>query len=341
MTGPVASAATQLDIDTPNAARLHDYLLGGAHNFQADREWARRLVSVWPAAPAVVRADRDFLRRVVQFMIGAGVRQFLDLGSGIPTVGNVHEVAQRMVPDTRVVYVDNDPAAVTHGRLVLSGNPRAAIVHADLTHPAEVLAAEETRALLDFRRPIGLLMVAVCHLIAPDWNACGVLSEFRDALAPDSWLGMSHRVVIDGSIDVVPAAADPADLGPAPAADQVIDHDNNHVRNAFSTAVPMRDSMHDHPHDHLHDQLRNLTQVTAQVRNEASAPGGSPVEPVMPDGRNPIYPRTRTEITELFDGFDIVEPGVVPTSLWRPDNEQADAGPAATVATLAGVGRRR
>ncbi|MGH3995536.1 MAG: SAM-dependent methyltransferase, partial [Pseudonocardiaceae bacterium] len=163
MTGLTSWIPDGVDLERPSGARIYDYLLGGAHNFAHDRELAEKFLKAQPNAREIARLNRAFLRRVVLFMIDNGVRQFLDLGSGIPTVGNVHEIAHKADPSARVVYVDYEDVAVAHSELLLEENDLATIVQADLTAPAEILQHPRTRAMLDFEEPIGLLMVGVFH----------------------------------------------------------------------------------------------------------------------------------------------------------------------------------
>ena len=160
-----AWAPAELDLDRPNAARMYDYYLGGSHNFAVDRELAGKVLEAWPDMPRAAQANRAFLRRAVRFLLDQGVRQFLDIGSGIPTVGNVHEVAQAAAPDARVVYVDTDPVAVAHSRAILAGDAQTAVVQADGRDPAGLLAHPGVTGLLDLRRPVGLLMVALLHFV--------------------------------------------------------------------------------------------------------------------------------------------------------------------------------
>ncbi|QFZ22307.1 SAM-dependent methyltransferase [Saccharothrix syringae] len=180
-----------IDISLPSSARIYDYLLGGGHNFAADRATAEELVRVLPVRE-MARLNRSYLRRAVLALVEAGIRQFLDLGSGIPTVGNVHEVAQEVEPSCRVVYVDVEPVAVTHARALLVGNPRATAVQADLRDPAAVLGHPETRRLLDPDRPVGLLAVGVLQFIPDSDDPWGLLARYRDALPSGSYLALSH-----------------------------------------------------------------------------------------------------------------------------------------------------
>jgi hypothetical protein len=181
-----------IDIDRPSAARLYDYYLGGSHNFAADREVAERVLAVAPDAPMAAQLNRAFLRRAVRHCVDAGIRQFLDIGSGIPTLGNVHEVAQQAAPDARVLYVDIDPVAVAHSRAILDGNDRATAINADLRDPKRILDDPELRAVLDLSQPVALLLVAVLHFVSDDDNPAGLLATLRAALAPGSYLVLSH-----------------------------------------------------------------------------------------------------------------------------------------------------
>src|SRR5690348_3004214 len=171
-----------VQVDRPSAARIYDYLLGGSHNFAADRAVAEQAIAAIPDLVTQARGNRAFMNRAVRFLLGQGVRQFLDLGSGIPTVGNVHELARRTAPDARVVYVDLDPVAVAHSRHVLSGIDEVVAVQADMRRPAEILADERVRAVLDFDQPIAILAVAVLHAISDDDDPFGAINVVRDAV---------------------------------------------------------------------------------------------------------------------------------------------------------------
>jgi hypothetical protein len=232
----------------PSAARIYDYLLGGAHNFAVDREVAEKLLAMQPNAAAICRMNRAFMRRAVLFMIEQGIRQFLDLGSGIPTVGNVHEIAQRTDPDSRVVYVDYEDVAAAHSQLLLEGNERAAMIQADITNPDLVLNAPQTRRLLDFDRPVGLLAVTIMHYVSPEQDPAGVIRHYRDALSPGSYVALTH------------------------------------ITDDFSSV--------------------NMDELAREMRRSAA---------------DNIFPRTRAEVLQLFEGFELVEPGLVTTSQWRPD----------------------
>ncbi|MBX6342403.1 MAG: SAM-dependent methyltransferase, partial [Thermomicrobiaceae bacterium] len=136
-------------LDKPSAARMYDYYLGGFHNFEIDRQAAEQAIARWPDLPLIMQANRAFLRRAVNFVSGQGIDQFLDIGSGIPTVGNVHEVAQRANPSARVVYVDIDPIAVAHSQEILRGNPNATVIQGDVRRPSEILEHPDVQRLLD------------------------------------------------------------------------------------------------------------------------------------------------------------------------------------------------
>ncbi len=183
-----------VDLDRPSVARVYDYFLGGSHNFAVDREMAEQLLRLAPDAAEVMRANRAFLRRAVRFMIDEGITQFLDIGSGIPTVGNVHEIAQKANPAINVVYVDIDAVAVAHSRAMLEGQSNTAIVRADLREPAAILAADEVTRLIDFSRPVGLLIVSVLHFLADDGHPQEATAQLREALPPGSLLAISHSM---------------------------------------------------------------------------------------------------------------------------------------------------
>jgi hypothetical protein len=181
-----------VDLQRPNAARVYDFYLGGSHNFAVDREMAQRAIALWPEVPMIIRANRAFLRRAVRFLVQAGVRQFLDLGSGIPTVGNVHEVARADSPDARVVYVDIDPVAVAHAGMILGDDPHVSVIQADLRRPDTVLTHRRLRGLLDLDQPVAVLMVAVLHFVPDADNPSAIIEEYRNALATGSYLAVSH-----------------------------------------------------------------------------------------------------------------------------------------------------
>lgn len=257
-----------IDVDKPSAARIYDAHLGGSHNFQVDRDVAAHIVAAMPELPDILRANRSFLRRAVRYMAAQGISQFLDLGSGIPTVGNVHEIAWRANADCRIVYVDVDPVAVAHSRLILDGVERATAVRADLRQPATILEDSEVRRLLDFSQPIAVLMVAVLHFVPDADDPAGIIRQYLHATAPGSYLAISHAS-LEGN------------------------------------------------------EPERAEGATEQFQRRVSD----------------FAMRTRAEIAGLFDGVDLVEPGVVYLPEWRPD-EGDDVGDAAWTSTFAGVGRQ-
>jgi hypothetical protein len=247
-------APAGIDTDRPSTARIYDYLLGGSHNFAVDRELAQRGIAEMPELPALAHANRAFLLRAVRVLLDAGVRQFLDVGSGIPTRGNVHEVAQRVNPDARVMYVDIDPVAVAHSQAILAGNDRAGVISGDLRRPEAILDHPDLRALLDLDQPVALLLLAVLHFIPDTEDPGGITARLRDRLAPGSYLTISHWTV-----------------------------------------------------DGRPQEWERARELSKQV----------PVPPT---------PRTRAEVERLFAGFDLIEPGVVWVTQWRPDRHPNFAG---------------
>lgn len=181
-----------VDIDRPNPARAYDYLLGGSHNFAVDREAARRAMEIMPDVTMQAQANRAFLHRAVRFLVASGIRQFLDLGSGIPTVGNVHEVVQREAPEAMVVYVDVEPVAVAHSRQLLAGNDRATAIQQDIRRPDAVLGHREVRAMLDLTQPIAVLMVALLHYVPDADDPHGIVARYASASVPGSYLAITH-----------------------------------------------------------------------------------------------------------------------------------------------------
>ncbi|MEU6510841.1 MULTISPECIES: SAM-dependent methyltransferase [unclassified Streptomyces] len=264
-----AWAPRSIDISVPSVSRIYDFYLGGSHNFEVDREAARRAMAFMPGLPKIMQANRAFMRRAVRFAAGQGVTQFLDIGSGIPTFGNVHEVAQAAAPGARVVYVDHDPVAVAHSEAVLAGNADADVVAADLRKPQEILASPQVERLIDLNRPVALLLVAILHFVEDADDPYGAVAELREALAPGSLLILTHA-----SYEGIPV--------PAERAEGAVD--------------------------------------------------------VYKDIRNPLIMRSRDEIARFFEGYDMVEPGLVPMPHWRPDAALEDEDPFA-FSGFAGVGR--
>ncbi|CAL9374542.1 SAM-dependent methyltransferase [Streptomyces sp. enrichment culture] len=264
-----AWAPRSIDISVPSVSRIYDYYLGGSHNFEVDREAARRAMQFMPGLPKVMQANRAFMRRAVRFAAGEGITQFLDIGSGIPTFGNVHEVAQAAVPGARVVYVDHDPVAVAHSEAVLADNDDADVIAADLLKPQEILTSPRLERLIDLKRPVALLLVAILHFVDDADDPYGAVAGLREALAPGSLLILTHA-----SYEGIPL--------PAERAEGAVD--------------------------------------------------------VYKDIRNPLIMRSRDEVARFFEGYDMVEPGLVQMPHWRPDSAPEDEDPYA-FAGFAGVGR--
>lgn len=257
-----------LDLGRPSTARMYDYILGGGHNLEADRVLVEKMLAVQPEIRRIAYMNRAFLRRAVLYMVDHGIRQFLDLGSGIPTVGNVHEIAQEADPECRVVYVDNEPVVVAHSQLVLRGNDRVAILQADITEPNVVLTARQTRRTIDLDRPVGVLAVTIGHHIAPDRKPDEIFARYREAVVSGSYLAITH--------------------------------------------------------------------ATTDLRTARS----EEAEKVARAAQIHLFPRTRTEIAGLFGDFELVEPGLVTTSHWRPDRIDDVASDPSLDALYAGVARK-
>ncbi|MFI6305956.1 SAM-dependent methyltransferase [Amycolatopsis thailandensis] len=194
-----------VDTATPNIARIYDYWLGGSHNFETDRNTADHIERTLPWVRQSVRLNRAFLGRAVRFMVARGIRQFLDLGAGIPTVGNVHEIAQREAPEARVVYVDKEAVAVAHSELLLTGDDRTSVLHADVRDVAGVLASAEVRRLIDFSEPVGLLCMLLLHWIPDEDDPAGLVHAYQEPLAPGSLLAFTH-VTSDAQPELIAAA---------------------------------------------------------------------------------------------------------------------------------------
>jgi hypothetical protein len=257
----------EVDPNVPSVARIYDFLLGGAHNFDVDRHMVSKLLEVQPNVKDMALRNRAFLRRVVRFLVNSGIRQFLDLGSGIPTVGNVHEIAQAMAPESRVVYVDYEAVAVAHSQLILSDNDKAGVVFADVTNPADVLEAPATTRLLDFSEPVGVLAVTLGHYLPPQSHPVEMFARYRAAIAPGSFLALTH----------------------------------------------------------LTDDFESVN--------------GAEIVATMKATRDNVYPRSRAEVQAMFDGFELVAPGLTTTSQWRPEPGITVVDPAED-GLYAGVARR-
>ncbi len=259
------------DVDTKraNVARVYDYLLGGSHNFLADQDLGRSLAAVEPNVRVFAQANRKFLGDAVRFLSGAGISQFLDIGSGIPTQGNVHEVAQQANPAARVAYADIDPVAVAHSKAILAGNDNATAIRGDLREPGLILSDPGIRRLIDFGQPVGLLLVSVLPFVADADDPWRLVATLRDALAPGSYLAVCHYT---------------------------------------------------DEHDPARSQALNKV-YTSSVPAQAGA-------------------RSRAGILRFFDGFELVEPGLVFISQWRPGGPAPELGEYGQAWGMVGVGRK-
>jgi SAM-dependent methyltransferase len=253
----------------PSPARMYDYFLGGENNFAVDRAAADEIRKAIPNAPVLAWENRQFLRRAVRHLIEeAGIRQFLDIGAGLPTVGNVHEIAHHLDPDIHVVYVDNDPLVAVHGGSLLAGmEDTTTMLTEDLRDIDSILQHPRTRRLLDFTQPIGILLAAVLHFIPDTDDPARIIASIRDAVAPGSHLVLSHGV-IDGATDEARAL--------------------------------------------VSDVYRQSTTTQAAAQ------------------------RSTAQVRGFFDGWELLDPGVVPIHQWRP----ATQGPLGGGGLVAGVGRR-
>ena len=259
----------EVDTKRANVARVYDYWLGGSHNFLADQDVARAIAAVEPGVRVFAQANRAFLGRAVRFLAESGIRQFLDIGSGIPTEGNVHEVAQQAAPGSRVVYADIDPVAIAHSRAILAGNQDAAIINGDLREPEKILANDATQRLIDLSQPAGLLLMCVLHFIADAEDPWRIVARLRDALAPGSYLVIGHGTD-EGNPVVVQAA-----------------------KKMYNRSVSTQ-----------------------------------------------MHLRSHAEILRFFDGFDLVDPGLVYVPLWRPDSPADVPSDPGKYWCLVGVGRK-
>jgi hypothetical protein len=253
----------EIDTTTPSSARIYDYALGGKDNFQADREAFAAMAQSFPDYPNLAKANRGFLVRAVSFMAEAGIDQFIDLGTGIPTSPNVHEVAQNVQPGAKVVYVDNDPVVMAHNRALRAPWPGVITVQHDIREPDTILTDDAVKQFIDFDRPIGLLMMAVLHFVDKHLTA-PIMTRFRTSLAPGSYLAAS-------------------------------------VATSEGLDMPSRGEAED-------------------VTQRASLP---------------FTLRTRAQIEQVFEGFELVEPGLVDVTQWRNDGEPL------SISNLAGVGIKR
>lgn len=201
-----------VDLSRPSVARVYDWVLGGTTNWAIDREFGEKVLATFPMARPIAMANRLFLHRVVRHLVRAGVRQFIDLGAGVPTMGSTHQVADELVPDSRVVYVDNEPVAVAHSQVLLDqyGDPaRHRAVHGDLRNPESVWQRVIESGVIDLEQPVALLMIAVLHIrqAGPDGTDIGarVTARYRELLSPGSYLAISHYCPDEASPEVYDA----------------------------------------------------------------------------------------------------------------------------------------
>ena len=188
-----SSIAPLVNTSIPNVARIYDYLLGGKDNFAADRDAADELLALMPDARTACHQNRVFLQRAVRFLAReAGIRQFIDIGTGLPAQGNVHEIAQQTAPDARVVYVDYDPMVVSHAQALLATAPTVTVINGDLRHPGKILADPSLHKLIDFTQPVAILLVAILHFIADDEHPYQIADILKAAMPPGSYLVLSH-----------------------------------------------------------------------------------------------------------------------------------------------------
>jgi hypothetical protein len=205
--------AGEADFGTPNAARIFDYYLGGKDNYAADREAARRVLGTAPDITLAALENREFLKRVIPFLVSEqGVSQFVDIGPGLPTQGNVHQLVQQYAPHARIAYVDNDAFVVEHGTALLHGLASVTMVCGDLRKPERILSHPDLRALINFAQPVALLMTLVLQLIPPGDNPYEALATFRDALSPTSFLVLSHATDDERKLETLTKISDPHDI---------------------------------------------------------------------------------------------------------------------------------
>ncbi|MFG1694170.1 SAM-dependent methyltransferase [Nonomuraea sp. NPDC049309] len=257
------SSPLEVDASKPSSARIYDYFLGGCDHYAVDREAAKTFLLAVPNARNAARATRGFVLRSTRAIAEMGIRQFIDIGCGIPIYPNVHDIARKVNPDARVVYVDNDPIVLAKGR-ALRDEPGVVTVEGDLRKPAEIFANPEVTGLLDLNRPIGVLTIAVWHFL-PEDEIYDYQAQIRQALAPGSCLALAH-----GCMDY-----------------------------ATKEEVASAHALYQHT-------------------------------------TNPMRVRTREEIARLFEGFELIEPGLVPLNDWRPRKD--DPYPEKSTELIAGVG---
>ncbi|MCC5578083.1 SAM-dependent methyltransferase [Microtetraspora sp. AC03309] len=186
------STPREIDANTPSPARLYDYMLGGTDNYEVDRQIADQLLKIAPELRELSLDNRSFLTDAVEYCARQGIRQFLDIGSGLPTQKNVHEAAQSVAPDSRTVYVDNDPSVLPHAQTLIQGDPQTVYIEADARDYPAVLRHPETARMLDFTKPVAVLLVAVVHFIDDSDDPYGVVAGYADQLCPGSYVILAH-----------------------------------------------------------------------------------------------------------------------------------------------------
>ncbi|GDY32072.1 SAM-dependent methyltransferase [Gandjariella thermophila] len=273
-----------VDLERPSVARVYDWYLGGTANWAIDREFGERVLASFPLIRPIAIANRLFLHRAVRHLVRLGVRQFIDIGSGVPTMGNTHQVADEVAPDSRVVYVDHEPVAVAHSQVLLEkhGDPkRHAVINADLRNPDKLWQQAIQTGVLDMAEPIALLLVAVLHVQQPGPDGVDIgpqaVARYRELLSPGSYLVLSH--VSDDGV--------PAEVG------------------------------------------RGLVDLKRMYDTSSS----------------PVVWRSRTDFGALFGDFELVEPGLVWTPTWHPEetspnSPEIEFGTPAESVILCGVGRK-
>ncbi|MCT9930126.1 SAM-dependent methyltransferase [Planotetraspora sp. A-T 1434] len=181
-----------IDPSIPSVARMYDYYLRGKDNFESDRRAAEKMISLVPNIREVARANRDFLGRAVRLVAESGIRQFIDIGAGLPTQQNVHQVARSVAPGSRVVYVDNDPIVLVHARALLADNRDTIVVQGDVNEPKAILDDPAVREHIDLSQPVAVLMLAILHFVPDDEKAAAIVARLRDGMVPGSYLIISH-----------------------------------------------------------------------------------------------------------------------------------------------------
>jgi hypothetical protein len=262
------SSGSGLRTDEAHSARMYDYLLDGKDNYPPDQEAAEAAMTAFPTLRIAARENRAFLGRAVRHVVEqTGIRQFLDIGSGLPTAQNVHQVAQRHDPESRVVYVDNDPIVLAHGHALLGADARTTVIKADIRDPRSIIENAETKTLIDFTEPVAVLAVAILHFISDEEEPGTIVARIREALVPGSVIILSHAT---------------AEISP---------------------------------------------ETALGVQNAYRAQGV------------PLTLRDRSDFVELFEGFEIIEPGIQVVSDWRATVPEADRPSHAEVSWYGGVGR--